>query len=332
MIDSVINGLIRRLGSVLLTLTITAAIVVALASVAPGRSTDELLLDGRTAAGAARLAEARGETSTWASRFATWMGALAVGDLGDSWSYQRPVTGMVAERATNSLVLAAPAFLATWSLALPLGLVAAARAGRALDRGLQATLTAALTLPDIVVASLLLFAVVETGVFAAGGMSTVGAESGSWVMRLRDLWSHAAAPLACLILVGVPGATRTVRASVLDTLARPWAAAARARGVSDSRRLWVHALRLASAPIVTAAAVSAVSLAGGSLVVEVVFGWPGLGALLYQAALARDVPVVVGVVLATAVAVSTAAACADLAAAWLDPRVRPAWMTGAPRA
>jgi peptide/nickel transport system permease protein len=153
-------------------------------------------------------------------------------------------------------------------------------------------------------------------------MHSVNAEALAPVASLGDLLLHLVLPAACLGLVGAAGTARYLRATLLDIRQERFILAARARGLSERRILWVHTLRPALLPVVTLLGLSLPFLVSGSVVIETVFSWPGVGLALLQAAHARDIPVIMSITLMGAVAVLLGSLVADLLYAVIDPRAR----------
>ncbi|MCD4749522.1 MAG: ABC transporter permease, partial [Thermoanaerobaculales bacterium] len=153
-------------------------------------------------------------------------------------------------------------------------------------------------------------------------MSSVGAEAWPAGARIIDLIRHLLLPASILGIVGAASTARYLRARLLDIRHSPHILAARARGLSERRILWVHTLRPALGPLVTLIGLSLPVLVSGSVVIESIFSWPGMGRVLWQAAVARDIPLVMGCTLVGSLAVVLGTLVADLLYAVVDPRVR----------
>jgi peptide/nickel transport system permease protein len=160
------------------------------------------------------------------------------------------------------------------------------------------------------------------GLFPASHMRSINADQMNAVERLGDLLHHLILPAACLGLVGAAGTARYLRSTLLDIRGERYILAARARGISENRILWIHTLRPALVPVITLLGMSLPFLVSGSVVIETVFSWPGVGLGLLQAAHARDVPVIMAITLLGAVAVIAGNLVADLLVAAVDPRAR----------
>lgn len=257
-------------------------------------------------------------------RYAHWLNAVAHGNLGFSFAYNSPVGPLLWVRARNTLILTATATLLAWLLALPLGVWSAARFGRAPDRILSWTTAALLVIPDLVLALGLLIVAVRTGWFPTGGMVSLGFESLSAFQKFRDLAVHMALPVAALVLSALPMLLRHVRASVAEALEAPFLRAAAGHGIARGTILYRYALRAAANPLISLFGFSVGSLLSGSLLVEVIMSWPGLGPLLLEAILARDLYVVIGGVLLSMIFLVGGNLLADFLLYWADPRIRTA--------
>jgi peptide/nickel transport system permease protein len=257
-------------------------------------------------------------------RYIHWLNAVAHGQLGFSFAYNSPVGPLLWVRARNTLLLTITASLLAWLLALPLGVWSAARFGRAPDRALSGATAALLVVPELVLALGLLILAVRTGWFPTGGLASVGFETLSPLHKFRDLALHMALPVTALVLAALPMLVRHVRASVAEVLAAPFLRAALGHGIPHHKLLYSYALRAAANPLISLFGFSIGTLLSGSLLVEVIMSWPGLGPLLLEAILARDLYVVIGGVLLSMIFLVAGNFFADLLLYWADPRIRTA--------
>ncbi|MFO1011781.1 MAG: ABC transporter permease [Planctomycetota bacterium] len=253
-----------------------------------------------------------------------WHGLLA-GDLGTE--FQRPGVRVLPEIAKRLAVTAPLALLATLVLFLvgvPLGVASALSAGGLVDRLSRGLLFALHSVPAWALGLALVLAFGATGLawLPVLGARSPDAETWSAGERALDLVAHLVLPLATLSLPGLAYVARQTRAAVLEVLDQDFVRAARARGLSERDVLVRHVLRNALLPIVTLFASIVPALLGGSVVVEALFGLSGLGSYAYEAMLARDLNVILGVTTTSALATLLAILAADAAVAWLDPRVR----------
>lgn len=255
-------------------------------------------------------------------RYGRWVSSLLHGEMGFSFVYNSPVAPLLWSRARNTLLIAITATLIAWGLALPLGIWSAASFGRLPDRTLAWVTAALLVIPDLVLALGLLILAVRSGWFPTGGMVSVGFESLSPVQKLRTLVWHMELPVLALVLSALPILVRHVRAAVTEVLEAPFLRAAASHGIPRRILLFRYALRAAANPLLSLFGFSVGALLSGSLIVEVVMSWPGLGPLLLEAILARDLYVVVGGVLCSTILLVGGNFLADVLIYWADPRIR----------
>jgi peptide/nickel transport system permease protein len=248
--------------------------------------------------------------------------SLARGELGYSFAYNSPVAPLLWIRARNTLLLTVTATLMAWALALPLGVWSARTLGRLPDRALSLVTALLLAIPDLVLALGLLILAARSGRLPTGGFVSVNFETLSPFEKLRDLASHMALPVAALVLTTLPVLLRHVRAAVAEVLDAPFLRAAAAHGIPRRKLLYGYALRAAAHPLISLFGFSVGTLLSGSLLVEIVMSWPGLGPLLLEAILARDLYVVIGAVLFSMVFLVMGNFLADVLLYWADPRIR----------
>lgn len=315
----------RALAAVPLALAV-ATLVFFLMETAPGSPADLWLGDRPVPPDVRdRIERAYGLDRPAPERYLRWLGAVGLrGELGWSHSKGRPVRVELARALPPTLWLSGAALLIHVLAGVGLGIWAAASGGRAADRvSLLALVLYAMPTFWLGLMAILLFSV-RLGWFPPSSMTSVGAHAWPLGRWLLDLAWHTALPAGVLGLASASGLARFVRSGTLDALAGPFVRAARARGLRERHILVRHALRNALIPVVNLLGLSLPILVSGSLVIEVVFAWPGMGRLTYDAILARDHPVVLGATLLASAMVIAGNLCADLAMAALDPRIRAA--------
>ncbi len=313
---------LRRLAHGALLLTGVSLLTFGLTALAPGDYYSGMRVDPRVAQPAVEaLRRQAGLDRPLVVRYAAWASSALRGDLGYSLAYGIPVASLVRERLGATLLLAGTATLAAWLLALPLGIWYATRRGWQEALG-GAAVAALLIVPDLLLAMMVLLLAVETGWFPAGGMTSPDAAALSWTGRAWDVLRHLALPAAVLAVGMLPALVRHVRAAMAGVMDAPFAQSARAHGIPPRRLLWRHLLPVAANPLVSLFGLSLGTLLSASLLVEVVMGWPGLGPLLVDAIMARDVAVVLAVVMLSAAFLIAGNLAADLLLYRLDPRIR----------
>jgi len=241
-------------------------------------------------------------------QYLQYLGRLAHGDLGTSWMFTRPVGQAILERLPATLQLAVAATILELLIGIPVGLGAALYHGRWQDRALMIPTLLGVCAPSFWVGLLLLYSLAfQLPIFPLGGYGTP---------------AHLVLPALTVALIGAPWYARMLRSSMLDVLGMDYLRTARAKGLRRPTVIRRHVLRNALAPIMTMAGMDFGRRLGGLLVVETVFGWPGVGTLLLTAINELDVPVIMGTVLVAAAFTISVNLIVDLLYATLDPRVR----------
>ena len=304
---------------VLLVVTLTFVVVQA----APGSYADTID-NPRLSPETRELIRARyGLDRSPLEQYLSWLGAVLTGDLGVSFLYKEPVSRVLMRALPPTLLLAGTALLLDLVLGLALALAAARRPFGWADRITTLLSLGLYGIPSFWLAGIFILVFsLALGWFPASHMHSVGADGLTAFAWLLDLLRHLALPALCLGLVGAAGTARYLRSTLLDVRASRWMLAARARGLPRWRLLLVHALRPALLPVVTLLGLSLPILVSGSVVIETVFSWPGMGLVTYNAARARDIPLILGATLVGAIAVILGNLAADLLYAVVDPRVR----------
>jgi len=316
---------LRRLLSVLPLVWGTATLVFLLVEVAPGDPFDTLREPGVSPSTAIRLHEAFGADRPFLDRYVDWLEGLLHGDFGTSWSYRQPAAGLIREAALNTLTLAGPALILQFALGLAAGFVAARSRGGFADRGMSAAAAALYSVPSFCLALPLTWLLaVRLRWLPVSQMHSLDAATLSTLPRLLDTVRHLVLPCLALVLPTAAGIALYVRDQVRAALDLGFVSAARARGLGWRQAELRHALRAALLPVVALFGLAIPGILGGSVAIEVLFAWPGLGRLAYQAVLARDTPLILGCTCVASVLVVAGGLLADLLSAALDPRAREA--------
>jgi peptide/nickel transport system permease protein len=293
------------------------------ADLAPGDFYSDLRLDPRITPETIEALRAEHQLERpLPERYAAWIASVGRGEFGYSLAYHTAAGPLIRERIPATLLLTALASLIAWALAIPVGILHAVRKGRWQDYGFNALTALLLAIPELLLAILLLVAAVETRWLPAGGMHSPGWESMGVAARWRDTLAHLAIPVGVLVLGMLPILEQHVRSAVDESLHSPYALAARAHGIPQRRLLLRHVLPPAMQPLIALFGFSLGTLFSASLLVEVLVGWPGLGPLFLDAVLARDLAIVLGVVLVSATALIVGNLAADLLLYRTDPRIR----------
>ncbi len=315
--------LARRLVHALLLLVGVSIFSFALLQFAPGDYFSTLSLNPQISSRTvANLRAEYGLDQPLPVRYAAWLRSILKGDFGASFAYNSPVGPLLAVRARNTILLTGTAVLLSWLLALPLGIWSAARRGTWGDRLAGFLTSTLLTIPDLVLFLLLLLLAVRTGCFPTGGMVSGNFDELSGPAKGRDVLAHLILPALGLALATLPPLLRHVRSSMMEALDAPFIRAARAHGVPESRVLLRYALPVAANPLISLFGFSVAGMLSASLLAEVILSWPGIGPLLVESILAKDVYVVIGTVMLSAVFLVAGNLLADLMLFATDPRVR----------
>jgi len=319
------NFLLRRLGHGLALLVAVSVLSFAMAELAPGDYLTDLQLNPAVSQETlGMLRERYGLDESLPVRYLRWVESILRGDLGFSVAHQAPAAALLLPRARNTLGLGFVALVLTWLVSVPLGVWSAYRPNGLLDRAAGWLSSLLLATPTIVLGLAFLLLAARVDFLPTGGMTSLDFEDMNWGARMLDRVSHLALPVLALALGGFPVVFRHTRSALGEVVEAPYLKAARAQGVGTPRLLFAHALKAAANPLVSLFGLSVAGLLSGSLIIEVIMDWPGLGPLLIESILARDAHVVVGAVLLSSVFLIGGNLLADVMLVWLDPRIRKA--------
>lgn len=300
--------LARRIGQSLLTVFLTLTTVFLLVRLAPGDPASAYAAPSATSADLARIREQFGLDKPLFVQYWYFVRDLFTGDLGTSYSFHSPALDVVLDRMPYTITLAVSAIAVTTLVAVPLGVWMARRADTRKELGANVLTIAGQSMPDFWTGVMLLtvFAVLVPVLPASGFTS----------------WSGLVLPTVTVAVLQLALISRLVRREMSTALASSYVTVARSRGVSESALTWRYALANSSVPLVTALGTRFAALLNGVVVVEVVFGWPGVGSLVVRALETRDYPLIQATVLVTATLAILVQLLVDLAYPLLDPRVR----------
>jgi peptide/nickel transport system permease protein len=325
-----LTTLVRRLIGSLLLIWFVLTLTFVLVRAAPGDPASLLIPSSASAADAVRLRAELGLDQPLAVQYARWARALLTGDLGESFALRRPVTAVIADALPISAALGAASLALTFLIGVPIGMVQARRRGSLADRTLTVATVALYAAPSFWL-SLALVAVFTYGAATWGlpawmrmpafGIQTPGAMlHGS--AKAADILRHAVLPVMILALIGAAGVARYSRSSIADVLGQDFVRTARAKGSSSRRIQYRHVLAVILPSLIVLFALALPGVVAGSVFVESVFSWPGMGRAMLTAINARDYPVVMGTATVYAAVVILANFAADVALPLVDPRRR----------
>ncbi len=307
-----------RLAQVLTVLAVMSFVIYALIGLMPGDPIDLMLTADPhlTAADVARLKALYGIDRPLGERYLAWAQAALGGDFGYSRLYSTRAVAALVPRLGNTAVLMGTSFVLALAIALPLGAWAARRPGGRLDAAINLVSFAGISVPPFWLALVLILVfAVALGWLPAGGIATIG--DGGLLDRAR----HLALPVATLTIASIGTYLRYMRAGMIEALRQDYVRTARAKGASETRILWAHALRNALIPVITVVALSFGSLFSGALITETMFAYPGMGKLIYDAILGNDFNLALAGLLFATLLVLLSNLAADIAYAAADPRI-----------
>ena len=308
--------MVKRLAALVAVLAAISVVTFALLAFIPGDPASVMLGPDATRESIAELHQALGLDRPVPVRFAIWLGGVLRGNLGSSIFAHRPVSAMIGERLSTTLTLCALALLIAVVLGVSSGVLGAVRQDGAADQLVRLFQLVGLSVPDFWLAILLLLLFsVELRWVPLVGYKTIGE---SFWTAIRFL----ALPALALGVVQAANLARMTRAYMLEVLRNDYVRTARAKGLAGRRVTYHHALRNALLPVITVLGIQVGALLSGAVVVETVFGLPGIGQLVVSAIFTRDYPLIQGIILYTAAIYAVTNVAVDLSYGLLDPRVR----------
>lgn len=309
---------LNRAAQAIPTLLLLTMLSFGLLHVVPGGPAVVMLGNNATPQLIAQINHSLGLDKPLYVQYGIWLGQLIQGNLGYAYNVHEPVLTLILQNLPHTLMLVVVAIFISHILAIWLGVVQAVRRDSLVDQSITTTTYFLYCMPvfwlGIIVVSV--FAV-NLRWFPSGGYSNPYSTNPVWESYLH----HLALPALVLIIGSVAGWARYVRGSMAETLYEDFIRTARAKGVSERRVLYVHALRNSVMPLITIIGLSLPGLFSGALIIEMIFNYPGMGLLFWNAALQRDYPVVMGIVLMVGILTILGNLLADLLYAWVDPRV-----------
>jgi peptide/nickel transport system permease protein len=312
-----LSYLIRRLAQTVVLLLVVSVVVFALVVQAPGGP--GILLDRNM--GPAEIAQMRailGLDQPVHVQYLKWLAQVLRGNLGVSYQAGLPVLEIIGQMLPNTLVLSGAALVLALVVAVPAGVISAARPSSKADHAVTLLALSGISIPTFWFGLMLivLFSVV-LGWLPPGGMQTIGAPRSA-----LDLARHLVMPALVLGSASMALFARYTRSSVMAVLREDYVRTARAKGLGEAAVVYRHALRNALLTIVTVVGVQLPRLIGGAAVTETVFAWPGMGSLAVRAAFERDYPMIMGITLVISAVVAASSLLVDLLYVYIDPRIR----------
>lgn len=314
--NAIIKLIAKRLGLSLITLLIVSAVVFTISNLLPGDAAQEMLGQSATKEAVAELRNAYGLNDPPITRYAKWLGGLLTFDAGTSLANARPVSSLIAERLSKSLMLAGFTTVLAVPFALFLGIVSAMYSGGRIDKITNFFTLTMVAVPEFLLATILVL------IFA---VELNWLPSLSYIPRdanVYDYFRAFALPVATLCVVLSAQMARMTRAAVLEQLSQPYVEMALLKGAKLSRVVLRHALPNAVGPIVNAVALSLSYLLGGVVIVEVIFNYPGVASLMVDAVTNRDMPLLQACAMLFCAGYLILVLIADIAAILANPKLR----------
>lgn len=316
--------IVKRILQALVTLLLASALCFAIVDLAPGSYLDTIAQNPRISAQTLAEYTVRfGLDRPPIEQYWRWLSQVVTqGNFGTSFVYQRSVVSLLLERIPATLYMALLSLLATWTIGIPLGILAAVNQNRWVDRILQVVSYLGQGFPSFITALLLLFVAQNLSpLLPVGGMTSLNFSELSPIEKVLDIGWHSILPTIALSITGFAGLQRLMRGQLLDVLRQDYIRTARAKGLPENRVIYVHALRNAINPMITLLGFEFASLLGGAFITEFFFNWPGLGRLILQAVQVQDLYLTMASLMMGAVMLIVGNLLADLLLKLVDPRI-----------
>lgn len=253
-------------------------------------------------------------------QYGLWLKSFVKGDMGFCTTGEK-VVDKLKERIPNTLLLTITVIFCTWIVGIPLGIVAALNKGKPIDRMLTVLSSVGMAIPSFFFALLMLIFAVKTGWFPTGGLTSYNYSSMSEWGKIVDIARHLVLPTLVLFTISLSGLQRQMRSNLLDVMESDYVKYARAKGLSENKVIFKHALRNAINPLVTLLGFEFASLLSGAALTEYVFQYPGLGRLILEAVLKSDINLVMASLMIGTIMLVAGNLLADILLKLVDPRV-----------
>lgn len=319
-----LNFILRRILVAIPTLLLISVLVFAVIQLQPGGFLENLLEDPRVSRETIENIRRQYllDQPVWVQYF-HWLGGIVRGDFGYSFLNSRPVSELIWERMGWTVFLAALTILATWVIAIPLGIYTALNRYGPSSTALNFVGYFGLATPDFLVALLLIYLVLVSGGTTVGGLFSPQYIDAPWSWaKFQDMLGHLWIPLIVIGLDGTATIMRQMRANLLDVLNQDYIRTARAKGLAERVVLWKHAVRNAINPLVSLAGLQLPTLISSTIIASIVLSLPTIGPFLYDSLLNKDQYVVMALLMLSAVLLMVGNLLADILLAWVDPRIR----------
>lgn len=315
----------RRIAVMIPTLFLVSVICFFVIQLAPGSFTDRYLEDPRMSpATVARINSQLGLDRPAYEQYLRWVGGIVTrGDFGFSFFANRPVASVIGERLWWTIVVAGATMVFAWAVAVPLGIVTALRRNGFTDAVASFVGYIGLAVPDFLIALLLVALVLQSGGTQVGGLFSPRYIGDPWTWeKFVDFLNHMWIPLLAIGTGSIAAVMRQMRANLLDVLNADYVRTARSKGIAERRVINRHAVRNALNPLISMAGISLPELINGTIIASIVLNLPTIGPLLYDSLINKDQYVAMSLLLLASLLLIVGNLLADLALAWVDPRIR----------
>ncbi|MCU0567042.1 MAG: ABC transporter permease [Oculatellaceae cyanobacterium Prado106] len=316
---------VKRLLQAAFTLLLASALSFFIIQLAPGDYLDTLRQNPQISEDTIKGLEERfGLNKPIWDQYILWLTQILTrGDFGISFAYQRPVAALLWERVPATLLLSITSLIATWAIAIPLGVIGAVKQNQMLDRVLRTISYIGQGFPTLITGLLLLFfAQLTSPLFPVGGMTSIEHEDLTTFGKFLDIGWHMILPTIALSITSFAGLQRITRGELLDVLRQDYVRTARAKGLPENKVIYVHALRNAVNPLITLLGFEFAGLLSGAFITETYFNWPGLGRLTLQAVQSQDLYLIMAALMMGATLLIVGNLLADLLLKGVDPRIK----------
>ena len=256
------------------------------------------------------------------TRYLIWLKDVARLDFGYSFIFKRPVGQIIGSRVATTLLLSISSFLFTWLIAIPLGIICAIYRNKFIDKFISIFSFASLSMPSFFLALLLLYFASTTGILPAGGFTSPNYNKLSAFGKILDILKHLILPTIVIGITSMAGLIRITRGNFSEVLSEEYILAARAKGISNFRVFYIHALKNAINPLITIFGYNISSLLSGAALTEIICSWPGLGSIMLKAARSQDIYLVMTSMLIGGIMLIIGNLIADILLALNDKRIK----------
>lgn len=321
--------LLKRLVYIVFVFFIISILMFAIYKSMPGNPVDIMLGDSKTTmkpeayqALYDKTVQTLGLDKPLPVQYLSWMGNMLTGHFGYSTQYKQEVINIIGAPMANTVILNILTMFVVFIISIPLGIITAVRKNSVFDKSIQVLTIVGYSIPTFIIALLAIFLLaVKIPIFPISGVRSAGSTATGLAAAL-DMLHHMILPVLVMSVSGIGGITRYVRAAMIDVLRMDYIKTARSKGLREKTVIYIHAFRNALIPVVTITTSWIIGLFGGSIVIESVFLWPGLGKMLIDGLLQRDFAVVLTMQMFYVVLSLAGNVIMDIAYTLVDPRVR----------